>query len=198
MQRFHHQIRQDLAALLGALNTVTEKYSRKDFDTDAALRSLLDKVNVDYKDKGLPDRESQLQLLRAEWSAAEKGIDPCSGEKVTVRRGEMKASAMLKILRGLETVLREDYTTSRAKLEEAAAMIGQIIVAGYQEGIINDKQLQAVNTETEYLQLWKLLGADPNIALGQKRLLTMVSLPDIFLLLEEIVPPMVKGVTALR
>ncbi len=197
MQRFHHQIRQDLAALLGGLNSVTEKYSRKDYDTDAALRTLLDRVNADYKDRGLPDRESQLQLLRAEWSAAEKGIDPCTLEKVTVRRGEMKASAMLKVLRGLETVLREDYTASRAKLEEAAAMIGQIIVAGYQEGIIDDKLLLSVNTEAEYLKLWKTLGHDHNIALGQKRVLTMVSMPDIFLLLEEVVPPMVKGVALL-
>lgn len=194
MQRFHHQIRHDLAALLGALSVVTEKYSRKDYDTDAALRALLDRVNADYKDKGLPDRESQLQLLRAEWSAAEKGIDPCSGEKVTMRRGEMKASAMLKILRGLETVLREDYTASRSKLEEAAAMIGQIIVAGYQEGLIDDKLLLSVNTETEYLKLWKTLATDRNIALGQKRVMTMVSMPDVLLLLEEVVPPMVKGV----
>lgn len=197
MQRFHHQIRQDLAALLGALSTVTEKYSRKDYDTDAALRTLLDRVNADYKDRGLPDRESQLQLLRAEWSAAEKGIDPCSGEKVTVRRGEMKASAMLKILRGLETVLREDYTASRAKLEEAAAMIGQIIVAGYQEGLLDDKLLLSLNTEAEFLKLWKTLGTDRNIALGQKRVMTMVSMPDVLLLLEEVVPPMVKGVALL-
>ncbi|MGE7775809.1 hypothetical protein ACQKLP_13865 [Chitinophaga sp. NPDC101104] len=197
MQRFHHQIRQDLAALLAALNTVTEKYSRKDYDTDTALRALLDRVNADYKDKGLPDRESQLQLLRAEWSAAEKGLDPCTLEKVTVRRGEMKQSAMLKVLRGLETVLREDYTASRSKLEEAAAMIGQIIVAGFQEGLIDDKMLLSVNTETEYLRLWKTLGTDRNIALGQKRVLTMVSLPDVFLLLEEVVPPMVQGVAKL-
>ncbi|WP_341839610.1 hypothetical protein [Chitinophaga caseinilytica] len=197
MQRFHHQIRQDLAALLAALNTVTEKYSRKDYDTDTALRALLDRVNADYKDKGLPDRESQLQLLRAEWSAAEKGLDPCTLEKVTVRRGEMKQSAMLKVLRGLETVLREDYTASRSKLEEAAAMIGQIIVAGFQEGIIDDRLLLSVNTEAEYLQLWKTLGSDRNIALGQKRVLTMVSLPDVFLLLEEVVPPLVQGVAKL-
>lgn len=197
MQRFHHQIRQDLAALLAALNTVTEKYSRKDYDTDTALRTLLDRVNADYKDKGLPDRESQLQLLRAEWSAAEKGLDPCTLEKVTVRRGEMKQSAMLKVLRGLETVLREDYTASRSKLEEAAAMIGQIIVAGFQEGIIDDRLLLSVNTEAEYLQLWKTLGSDRNIALGQKRVLTMVSLPDVFLLLEEVVPPLVQGVAKL-
>ena len=197
MQRFHHQIRQDLAALLAALNTVTEKYSRKDYDTDTALRALLDRVNADYKDKGLPDRESQLQLLRAEWSAAEKGLDPCTLEKVTVRRGEMKQSAMLKVLRGLETVLREDYTASRNKLEEAAAMIGQIIVAGFQEGIVDDRLLLSVNTEAEYLHLWKTLGTDRNISLGQKRVLTMVSLPDVFLLLEEVVPPMVQGVAKL-
>lgn len=197
MQRFHHQIRHDLAALLGALNNVTEKYSRKDYNTDAALRELLNRVNADYKDKGLPDRESQLQLLRAEWTAAEKGLDPCTLEKVTVRRGEMKSAAMLKVLRGLEAVLREDYTASRAKLEEAAAMIGQIIIAGYQEGIIDDKRLLSVNTETEYLQLWKALGADANIALGQKRVLTMVSMADVFLLLEEVVPPMVKGAAML-
>lgn len=197
MQRFHHQIRQDLAALLAALNTVIEKYSRKDYDTDTALRALLDRVNADYKDKGLPDRESQLQLLRAEWSAAEKGLDPCTLEKVTVRRGEMKQSAMLKVLRGLETVLREDYTASRSKLEEAAAMIGQIIVAGFQEGIIDDRLLLSVNTEAEYLQLWKTLGSDRNIALGQKRVLSMVSLPDVFLLLEEVVPPLVQGVAKL-
>ncbi|WP_126243639.1 hypothetical protein [Chitinophaga rhizosphaerae] len=197
MQRFHHQIRQDLAALLAALNTVTEKYSRKDYDTGTALRALLDRANADYKDKGLPDRESQLQLLRAEWSAAEKGLDPCTLEKVTVRRGEMKQSVMLKVLRGLEAVLREDYTASRNKLEEAAAMIGQIIVAGFQEGIIDDRMLLSVNTEAEYLQLWKALGSDRNIALGQKRVLTMVSLPDVFLLLEEVVPPMVQGVAKL-
>ncbi len=76
-------------------------------------------------------------------------------------------------------------------------MIGQIIVAGYQEGIVDDRLLMSVNTEAEFLKLWKTLGTDRNIALGQKRVMTMVSMPDVLLLLEEVVPPMVKGVALL-
>ncbi|MRG48933.1 hypothetical protein GFS24_27730 [Chitinophaga sp. SYP-B3965] len=192
MQRFYYNDKQQFSQLLSAFNGVSEKFSKKDYDTDKALKQLLDNAIKVYKDAGFTDKESQLQVLRAELTSIEKNIHPLTYEKVTIRKGEMKMSICLKILQSIEQLLRHDYTYCTDKLQEVRNMISQILLAGLQGGLITDTLLDSTNTESELQKLWKLLATDANIALAQRRVLMSVSIYDVLLLMEELIGGMLK------
>ena len=187
MQRFYHNDQQQLIQLLKAFSEVSAKYSRKDFDTDIALKALLDKTAARCKEAGHTDKESQVRLLQAELATAERGIHPETRERVTTRRNEMRMGVQLKVLQTLEQMLREELSAANIKLQEARDLVSQILLAGMQSGILSDAVLMEDNTEAELQILWKQLSADNNIALGQKRVLMMVSMYDILLLMDELI-----------
>jgi hypothetical protein len=187
MQRFYHNDRQQLIQLLNVFNEVSAKYSRKEFDTDIALKVLLDKAATRYKESGHTDKESQARLLQAELATAERGIHPETRERVTTRRSDMKMGVQLKILQTLEHLLREELAAANGRLQEARDMLTQILLAAMQGGILNDAVLAKINTEADLQALWKMLAAENNIALVQKRILMMVSMYDGLLLMEELV-----------
>lgn len=193
MQRFYFNDKQQFSQLLIAFNGVSEKFSRKDYDTDKALKQLLDNAIKAYKDAGFTDKESQLQVLRAELTSAEKSIHPLTYEKIMVRKGEMKMSICLKILQSLEQLFRNDYAFCNEKLQEARSMISQILLAGLQGGLVTDTLLDSTNTESELQKLWKLLATDANITLAQRRVLMSVSIYDVLLLMEELIGGMLKA-----
>jgi len=193
MQRFYYNDKQQLTQLLISFNEVSEKFSKKDYDTDKALKQLLDNTIKVYKESGFADKESQLQVLRAELTSIEKNIHPLTYEKVTVRKGEMKTSICLKILQSLEQLLRNDYTHCTDKLQEARDMISQILLAALQGGLVTDTLLDSTNTESELQKMWKLLSTDGNLALAQRRVLMNVSIYDALLLMEELIGGMLKA-----
>lgn len=193
MQRFYFNDKQQFAQLLVSFNNVSEKFSKKDYDTDKALKQLLDNAIKVYKDGGFSDKESQLQVLRAELVSVEKNIHPLTYEKVLVRKGEMRTGICLKVLQSLEQLLRNDYAYCTDKLQEARDMISQILLAGLQGGLLTDTLLDSTNTESELQKLWKLLSTDGNLALAQRRVLMSVSIYDALLLLEELIGGMLKA-----
>lgn len=193
MQRFYFHDKQQITQLLTGFNGVSEKFSKKDFDTDKALKLLLDNAIKVYKDAGMTDRESQLQVMRAEITSVEKGVHPLTYERITIRKGEMKMSICLKILQSLEQLLRGDFSNCNHKLQEARDMISQILLAGLQGGLVTDALMDSTNTEAELQKLWKLLATDANIALGQRRVLMTVSIYDVLLLMEELIGGMIKA-----
>lgn len=187
MQRFYHNDQQQLIQLLNVFNEVSAKYSRKEFDTDIALKALLDKAVTRYKDAGLTDKESQARLLQAELATAERGIHPETRERVTTRRSDMKMGVQLKVLQTLEHLLREELSAANDRLQEARDMLTQILLAAMQGGILNDATLANAGTEADLQAIWKLLAADKNIMLAQKRILMKVSMYDVLLLMEELI-----------
>lgn len=187
MQRFYHNDQQQLIQLLNLFNEVSAKYSRKEFDMDITLKALLDKAVTRYKDAGHTDKESQARLLQAELATAERGIHPETRERVTTRRSDMKMGVQLKVLQTLEHLLREELSAANGRLQEARDMLTQILLAAMQGGILNDATLANAGTEAELQAIWKLLAADKNIMLAQKRILMKVSMYDVLLLMEELI-----------
>jgi len=187
MQRFYHNDQQQLIQLLNMFSEVSAKYSRKEFDTDIALKALLDKATARYKEAGHTDKESQARLLQAELATAERGIHPETRERVTSRRSDMKMGIQLKVLQTLEHLLREELAAAGNRLQEARDMLTQILLAAMQSGILNDAVLAGAATEADLQAIWKLLAADKNIALAQKRILVRVSMYDVLLLMEELI-----------
>jgi hypothetical protein len=186
MQNFYHNNISKLEALQESLNLVIVKYTNRDFDTDVALVQYLSGATAIYKELGKKDRESQLLSLKAEFLTAQRGINPITFEKVTIRRNEMVNTICFKILQAVELFLRTDLQQTTQIIKEAKEIVVQIIIAGLQANIITDASIKQIKKQTQIEALWKLLSTDANIALGQKRVLLQVSKYDVWVLMDEV------------
>lgn len=186
MQNFYHNNISKLEALQEQLNLVFVKYNSRDFDTDTALVQYLSEAVTIYQALGKKDRESQLLSLKAEFLTAQRGINPITFEKITIRRNEMVNTICFKILQAVELFLRTDLQQQMQIIHDAKEIVVQIIIAGLQANIITDASLKQIKKQAQIEVLWKLLSTDANIALGQKRVLLQVSKYDVWVLMDEV------------
>jgi hypothetical protein len=192
MQKFYYNTVDKLRVTQAALNLVTVKYTSRDFDTDTALIQFLTTTSVAYKEIGNKDRESQLLTLKAEFLTAQRGINPITFEKITIRRNEMVNTICFKILQAVEQFMRTDLQQATQILDAAKEIVTQIIIAGLQAGIITDVLIEQLKTQEKIESLWKLLSTDANIAIGQKRVLLQVSKYDVWFLIDELITGLKK------
>ena len=186
MQKFYYKEIKDLTALLQALTAVAEKYNNRDADVSASLLQWLATGIKFYKDGGKAEKESRLQLLKAEMVTALRNINPITFEKINLHRQELHATIAFKIVQAAEAQLRFEITALQENIQAASDLATQVIVAGLQAGIITDDLIKNAKKQTDLEALWALLSADGNIALWQKRILLTVSIYDVWILLDEV------------
>jgi hypothetical protein len=186
MQRFFYNDKTKIAALINQLNTAMELYNGRQYNSDKELLKLLGNGIRDYKALGYPDKESQIHSLQAEIVTAQRGINPYTLQRQTLRRNEMLQTVQFKILQALELQLRTDYTAAEETLQQASVLVSQIIVAAVQGGLLNDTDIKKLNTQQDIENAWKKLDADANILFGKKRVLLLVSKFDALILFVEL------------
>ncbi|MEO6071279.1 MAG: hypothetical protein ABIN57_09395 [Chitinophagaceae bacterium] len=187
MQKFYHKELKDLTTLLQALNAVADSYNKKEVTVFAALQQWLTDAIQFYNGAGKAERESRLQLLKAEMITAQRNINPITLEKVTLHRQEMQATIAFKILQAAEQSLRTEVVALEERIETASELTTQVVIAGLQAGIITDAIIKNETTQKALESLWAALSANENIALGQMRILLTVSIYDVWILLDEVV-----------
>lgn len=175
-----------MTGLLKLLTGVLEKFNSRDYNTQIALLSYLDESIKIYNDLGRIQRESELQLLKAEIITAQRGISPITFEKKTINRHEMENTISFKVLQSSEQQLRSDILENENTLKQAKDLVSQIIVASIQLDLLNTDKINAIKTSKDIDDLWVNIGADANINLGQKRVLLIVSKYDALLLFEDL------------
>jgi hypothetical protein len=186
MQKFYYNEIKELTALVQQLNSVLDKYNRKELDLFPNLLQWLGNAIQFYKEQGQAEKESKFQILKSEFVTAQRNINPITFEKVTLHRHELQATIAFKILQAAELQLRNDLLLDKDRLQEAKDLATQVIIAGLQGGIITPEKIQDVKTQKDLEALWAMLSADANIALGQKRILLAVSIYDVWILLDEL------------
>ena len=186
MQKFYHNENAKITALLNQLNVVMMKFNTRDFDTDISLLQCLDLSIYTYKELGRIQKESQLQSLKAEFITAQRGINPVTLEKQNIRRHEMTNTIAFKVIQATEQQLRQDFTENENMLKQAGDLIVQIIIAAVQGGLLTDVDILNIKDSKDVENAWNKIGADPNIALGQKRVLLLVSKYDAMILFDDL------------
>lgn len=194
MQRFYHNELKVLDSLLQALSRVIEKYNRRDLDLVAALETWLDNAVEGYKAAGRPERENGVLTWKSELVTAQRGVHPLTLEKVTLHRHQLQTSIAFRIMQSAAAQLQADREVCRKRLDEAGELAGQLIAAGLQSGVVTEATLAATEGQQQLEQLWKALGGEANIALGQKRLLLQVSRYDVWLLLAAVIAAVAEPV----
>jgi hypothetical protein len=182
MTRFYLNEKERLNKALQLMIAALQKYNSKDFETDTALKLALDEALLVYKDLGKSNQQSQFEALKAEWVTAQRGINPITLEKVTVRRHEMQGTVKFKIMQRAQQQLAMDVEAVEAVLNEATTLVSQITVAALQAGLISPDDIRRADDADAVEMIWKNLDRDNNILLGQQRVLLMISRYDALLI----------------
>lgn len=191
MTRFYTNEKTRLDKALQLMIAALQKYNAKDFEADTALKVALDEALLMYKELGKSNQESQFEALKAEWVTAQRGINPMSLEKLTVRRNEMVGTVKFKIMQRAQQQLAMDVEAVDAVLNEATTLISQIIVASLQGGLLNPELIRRAGDPDAVETLWKNIGDDANVMLGQQRVLLMVSRYDALLIFGDLLQRLV-------
>lgn len=185
MTRFYLNDQKKIQTATGFFTDALAQFNARAFDADKALLKALNETIAIYKELGKSDRENEFQTLKAEWITAQRGINPISFEKVTQRRSEMVNMISFKIMQRASQLMSTDIQEVDAKINEVSLLIGQIIVAAFQNGLLTTEAISAATTQKQKKMLWDGLSADTNIAIGQKRVLLMVNRYDILILFND-------------
>lgn len=191
MTRFYTNEKTRLDKALQLMIAALQKYNAKDFEADTALKVALDEALLMYKELGKSNQESHFEALKAEWVTAQRGINPMSLEKLTVRRNEMVGTVKFKIMQRAQQQLAMDVEAVDAVLNEATTLISQIIVASLQGGLLNSELIRRAGDPDAVETLWKNIGDDANVMLGQQRVLLMVSRYDALLIFGDLLQRLV-------
>lgn len=186
MQRFYHHELQQYEALMQALNAVLEQYNNRDGNLLPSLADWLRKAAAVYHKLGRSDHENRVLGWQAELNTATRNINPITLEKVSLHRHQMQSSIAFKVLQAAAAQVQADYQTCTQNLEEARLLAGQILTTALQLGLVTDEAVQEADTQEKLMALWKKMSADANVALGQKKLLLLVSRFDVWILLEAV------------
>lgn len=185
MQRLLHKDEQELAELLRTVTATFQLYADRKPELHDTLVALLGRATATYKEQGRSERESFCASLNAEFATALRGINPVTLEKSAVRRHEMQSTIAFKVMQSLESQLRGDQLEVADTLRRAEDLIGQILLAAIQKGLISDAVIRDTTTQDAIEALWRSIASDADVALGQKRVLLIVSRFDVSLLVDE-------------
>jgi hypothetical protein len=186
VQQLLHKEVQQLTALQQSLIGAFRLYHDQKPDLNQALLTLLDRAAATYQERGRSDREGYVASLKAELITALRGINPITLEKPATRRHEMQSTIAFKVLQSLEAQLRGHLQEAEEPLQRAEDLVGQILAAGIQNGLITDAEIRDASTQEAIDRLWRSISSDADIAFAQKRVLLKVSIYDVYLLLDKL------------
>lgn len=187
IQQFYINQQNINSQLLQQVTATLKKYNNRDLDAAIALEKTLDACIDAYSKNGKADKESRFESLKSELVTASRGVNPYTLEKVKLRRNEMIRNTAFKILQNGEEIIREELKEINSKIQQTEELLSQIILAALQAGLIVQAELKNINTQAKIEKLWKDIGNDPNLSIAHKKVLLMVSQPDITVLLDQII-----------
>lgn len=185
MTRFYLNDQKKINTATALFTEALQQFNARDYDADKALLKALNETIAIYRELGKTDRENEFQTLKAEWLTAQRGINPISFEKVTQRRTEMVNMISFKIMQRASQLMNTDIQEVDARINEVTLLIGQIIVAAFQNGLLTTDAIKDAKTQKQKEMLWDALGADANLAIGQKRVLLMVNKYDVLIIFDD-------------
>ncbi len=175
-----------LDALLSKGRQVLVSYEEKDLDYAHKLKLWLQECDQFFEQHNGPVQRSKIKTLHTDFAAVLRGIDPFTFQKFESNKRAQAMNIGYRITKDALQVVMDYYNKIAALLEEARQLIGQIILAALQGGIIALPELEIAATQPALDLIWKKIAADKQLILVQKKVLLNVSRIDALLLLEEV------------
>ncbi len=140
-----------------------------------------------YKNAHTESAATWIQGLLAEIHTAKRGIHPFSLERITIRKHELVLTTCYKIIQNLNDRLRADTEKLELTLQEGRTLLKQIFLGSIQLTVLTADQIKAITTQREREGTWtQLLTLNNGMQQLTRSLSTLVSTPDIYLLMEEL------------
>ncbi|MCS3868080.1 hypothetical protein J3D55_000996 [Chryseobacterium ginsenosidimutans] len=187
MQELVHHTIQKIQELLEHFNKVQELYLSKSFDFDGQFEAFLHEF-LDYlKTKGNTTYESEVLKVMNMISTVKRGFNPVQMEKIASGKRELLWGFSFNGMESIHGFLMEMYAKEQKKLDEAEELLSGLVVSLYQNGILDDKIVQDLNSVPKIEIFWtSLVNQNTQISgINKKLRLTMIS-EDIFLVLEKV------------
>lgn len=195
MNVFLHGHLHQLTQLQQLCNGLLSRYNQADPTLSADLALFLDTVSEAYRKMARHDMEGQALALKAELLSVHRGLDPRTLEHITGRRREVEMGVILRILQRSHEQVCGDRQTIEKSLADARALLGPVMLASLQRGLIKGSDLHqgAYKRQAKVEALWKLIRIDPALALAANQISINLSVHDIVILAMELL----AGMTAL-
>lgn len=187
MQKFLTNEQHKLQALLTELNQTLFKFNNRDFDAHQSVINILKLVINGFEVMGNTVKQSEVQVLLSEMLTAKTGINPVTFQKQTTGRLELLNTIIFKVLQQLQIILSQCYSQNEEKLLQAKELVSQIIAAALQSGLITQADIKKYKSPADAEKYCARITKDNNIALGERRVLLIVSRYDCLLLFDEMI-----------
>lgn len=175
-----------LDGLLSKGRQVLVSYEEKDLDFAHRLKGWLQECDQFFEQHNGPVQRSKIKTLHTDFATVLRGIDPFTFQKFESNKRAQAMSIGYRITKEALLVVMDYYNKIESLLEEARQLIGQIVLAALQGGVITMIELENSNTQAKLDVLWKKIATDKQLVLVQKKVLINVSRIDALLLLEEV------------
>lgn len=187
MQKFLLNEQTKYEVLIKSLTRTLSKFNNKDYDATQSVIALLKQVITGFEELGNSIKQSEVQILLSEVTTAKAGINPINFQKQTTGRLELLNTICLKVLQQLQQILAHCYELNNEKLNQAKELVSQILTAGIQQGLITAVDIKKYKSPADAEKYCAKMTKNENIALGEKRVLLIVSRYDCLLLFDEII-----------
>jgi hypothetical protein len=186
MQKFYTNEQNKIQEVVQQLNTTLQKFNARDYNAvNYAFVTVTAAIEM-YKNLGLGIKESAVQIMLAELTTAQRGINTQTYQKQVTGKNELLNSTTYKVLTDLQHQLQTCFYENAQKLGQAKELLVQIVTAALQSQFITQQQITAANTTDKVEALWKAINKDANIALGAQRVLLLVSKYDCLLIFSDL------------
>lgn len=187
MQKFFTNEQNKLKDLFADLNLTLAKFNNKEHDAVRFIMQTLNKGITTFEELGNTVKQTEVQMLVSELQTAQKGINPVTFQKQTTGRLELLNTIAFKVLQQFQYILANWYEQNILKLNQAKDLVTQIITAAIQSGLITGDEIKKYKSPKDAEKYCAKITTDPNIALGEKRALLIVSKFDCLLLFDEMI-----------
>jgi len=175
-----------LDGLLSKGRQVLMSYEQKDLDFAQKLQFWLQECDQFFELHNGPVQRSKIKTLHTDFVAVLRGTDPFTFQKFESNKRAQAMNIGYRITKEALQVVMDYYNKIDILLEDARQLIGQIILAALQGGMITITEFESAASQPALEVIWKKIALDKQLVLVQKKVLLNVSRIDALLILEEV------------
>jgi len=180
-----HYKKQILIDLIQKHSALNDLYIQRSFSLDTQLTILLQDSEKFFEQLGITIKASEISALRVYVETALKGINPQTLEKLKLNKRNNIWISTFHVLSELGILLRDSLYETEIQIQEASALIEQLVLSAIQSHLIDDNTLLKMKDLNQIKLLWEQLIQNEQILLIEKKLKLSVTQEDIFILLDK-------------
>ncbi len=162
-------------------------YNQKDLNSETALERAIDAGIASFSGTQGLNTASQLESLKAELITAQQGVNPYTLEKSALGRRQMRTAVAFRVMQNLQVLLLAEASSIQTRLQEAEAIVQQILLSAMQSGLLTPQQLKDANSEEAVEVIWKDVEKESALLVAKKKVILAVGVFDASILCNNVV-----------